>query len=271
MAEIAVPFRQMRQRPAPNAYYVALGSSYAAGYGLGRRAHGSPIISRRSINGYPQQLARLLKVQSFTDMSSSGSTVRQILHGGQLGLGPQIDALGPDTKLVTMTAGGNDIGFIGDLMMMAYRNRGGLAGLLVDMIWKGAKPLGDRDFASLEVNLKATIHEIRRRSPGARLVVATYPTILPVTGTCTRLGITSEQAAMMRPVGDTLVKITRAAVAGTDTILVDMASLSTDHDACSTEPWVNGAPAKQGANFHPNLAGARATAHAIAQAIGKNV
>ena len=61
--------KQMRTPPVANAYYVALGSSYAAGLGLGPRVRGSPIISGRSVNGYPQQLARLLKMPSFTDMS----------------------------------------------------------------------------------------------------------------------------------------------------------------------------------------------------------
>ena len=41
--------------------------------------------------------------------------MHQILKGGQLMLGPQLDALGRSTKLVTITSGGNDVGYIGDL------------------------------------------------------------------------------------------------------------------------------------------------------------
>ncbi len=130
---------QVRASPPSNSWYVALGSSYAAGLGLGSRAPGSPVVTQRSVNGYPQQLARLLNIPSFTDMTSSGSTVQHVLRGRQMMLGPQIDALGPDTRLVTLTAGGNDIGYVGDLTAMAYHNRGGTVGSAVGMFWKGAK------------------------------------------------------------------------------------------------------------------------------------
>lgn len=259
--------KQMRTPPVTNSYYVALGSSYAAGLGLGPRAPGSPIISARTVNGYPQQLARLLKVPSFTDMSSSGSTVRHVLHGGQMLLGPQIDALGPDTRLVTLTAGGNDVGYVGDLTAMAYSNQGGIIGTLVGVFWNGAKPVAERKFSDLENNLTATLFEIRRRSPSARIVVATYPTILPDSGTCAALGISEGQAELMRVVGLKLAETTRTAAVKAGVTIVDVASLSHGHDACQNDPWVNGFRPKAGADFHPTLAGARATAQAVAATI----
>ncbi|MGI4944149.1 MAG: SGNH/GDSL hydrolase family protein [Janthinobacterium lividum] len=258
---------QVRTPPIANSYYVALGSSYAAGLGLGSRASGSPIVSQRSINGYPQQLARLLKVPSFTDMTSSGSTVRHVLHGGQMMLGPQINALGPDTRLVTLTAGGNDIGYVGDLIAMAYRNKGGVIGAAVGAFWKGAKPVGDRDFPALDANLRATLDEIGKRSPRAQIFVVTYPAILPSTGTCPTVGVTEGEATLMRSVGDLLAQMTRDAAASMGATVVDMAVLSLGHDACSKEPWVNGFKPITGADFHPTFAGAQATAHALAKAI----
>jgi lysophospholipase L1-like esterase len=260
-------YRLKRQRPAANASYVALGSSFAAGLGLGDRIPGSPLISQRSANGYPQQLARLLGIASFTDMTSSGATVRHVLHGGQMGLGPQIDALGPDTSLVTLTGGGNDVGYVGDLTAMAFGNRGGVKGWLVGLFWKGAKPASERDFAGLEHNLAALFDEIRRRSPRARIVVATYPAILAEKGTCDNLGISEAQAAIMLPVAARLAEVTRAAAFAAGAAVVDMATLSAGHDACSAAPWVNGIVPEKGAPFHPTLAGARATARAIAEAL----
>jgi lysophospholipase L1-like esterase len=259
--------KQMRTPPVTNSYYVALGSSYAAGLGLGPRAPDSPIVSGRSVNGYPQQLARLLKVPSFTDMSSSGSTVQHVLHGGQMLLGPQIEALGPDTRLVTLTAGGNDVGYVGDLTAMAYSNRGGAIGTLVGLFWKGAKPLAERKFSDLENNFSATFAEIRKRSPRARIVVVTYPKILPDVQTCASLGISEAQADLMRSVGIKLVETTRAAANQAGATIVDMSNLSNGHDACSANPWVNGSRPTSGTAFHPTLAGATATAEAIAAAV----
>ena len=101
--------------PPAKPFYLALGSSFAAGLGLGPRDPASPYISMRSVNGYPQILARRLNLPSFADMSSSGSTLRHVLHGGRMGLGPQINALDLETGLITLTAGGNDVRFVGDL------------------------------------------------------------------------------------------------------------------------------------------------------------
>lgn len=260
--------RQIRTPPVPNAYYVALGSSYAAGLGLGPRAPGSPIVSQRSVNGYPQQLARLLRVPSFTDMTSSGSTVQHVLHGGQMGLGPQIDALGPDTRLVTLTAGGNDVGYVGDLVAMAYRNAGGAIGTVVGMVWNRERATDERPFDRLGNELRTLLREIRRRAPKARIIVVTYPAILPATASCPALGISNQQAALMRSVADRLAQTTREAAIAERSTVVDMAALSNGHDACGSAPWVNGFRPQTGSAFHPTLEGARATAQAIAAAIG---
>lgn len=115
---VAVLFYQARQRPAGNPQYVALGSSFAAGIGLGPRAPGSPLVCMRSTNGYPQQLARMRGL-SLVDVTCSGATAKHVLSGGQVFLGPQRDALSPSTELVTMTIGGNDVRYVGDLAMMA--------------------------------------------------------------------------------------------------------------------------------------------------------
>jgi lysophospholipase L1-like esterase len=154
---------QAKQTPKMNAPYVALGSSYAAGVGLGPRAPGSPWLCGRSGNGYPQQLARLMGL-SLSDMSCGGGTVENVLKGGQFFMGPQIDAIGPDTKLVTLTAGGNDINYVGDLMMLSYTHRPGISGFIARRLGKSAKPAQDRDFGALQDNIVSTVREIMRRA-----------------------------------------------------------------------------------------------------------
>lgn len=248
-----------------SAFYVALGSSFAAGLGLGSRAPGSPLVSQRSQNGYPQQLARMLKLSSFIDMTSSGATILQVLKGGQMYLGPQVDALGPETRLVTLTAGGNDISYIGDLVALAFRNRGGILGFLLKLFWSGPKRIEERGFDALRANFAELLKEIHRRSPDARIFIATYPSIFPMDDDCSLLGLTEEQIQLMRPVADTLAEITRATAHEAGATLVDIAALSVGHDACSNDPWVNGPFPKKGEGswFHPTLAGAKASAEAI--------
>jgi len=251
-----------------SARYVALGSSFAAGLGLGPRAPRSPCLCMRSRNGYPQLLARLAGYE-LVDRTCSGATAAQVLRGGQFFQASQLDAITPETELVTLTAGGNDIGYVGDLTLMAMRRgaRGRLQGMLAGLLWKGARPVEARDFATLGEAMEAILAEARRRAPRSRIVVVTYPAILPPCGPLVQAGITEPDAQLMRAVGERLADVTRDAARDAGALLADMASFSAGHDCCSPEPWVHGARPAKGAPFHPTLAGANATARAIMEVL----
>lgn len=270
LAILLVLIYQGRHNAPGNPQYVALGSSFAAGLGLGDRAPGSPFACQRSINGYPQQLARSTGL-SLVDMTCSGSTAKHVLSGGQFFQGPQIDAVKSSTRLVTLTSGGNDISYIGDLVAMGYRNRGGLIGKAVEVMMPAPHTFAERDVAKAAANIRATIASVRERAPSAQIVVATYLPVLPEQGTCDALSLTQEQVALMRPVADELANATRAAALASGAVLVDMATLGKGHDACSREPWANGLAPENGAAFHPTVAGAKATALEIAKAAGLGI
>jgi len=264
---VGLLYYQGQQEPRKNAPYVALGSSFAAGIGLGESLPGSPIVCQRSRNGYAQRLARLTRL-TLQDMTCSGATIKHVLRGGQVFLGPQIDALGPDTQLVTLTAGGNDIDYVGDLVFAGYQRGGGITGSLIDLVWSGAQPVKERAFVRLEADMVATLREIRRRSPRAKVLFITYPNILPEKGSCPQIGITEPQAALMRSVGMRLVEVTGSAAENAGVTMVDLTGPSRGHDACSNEPWVNGAAPATGTAFHPNQAGAKAVAEHIKAVLG---
>lgn len=261
LAVLLVLFWQGKRDPDTSAQYVALGSSFAAGLGLGPREPGSPLVCMRSTNGYPHHLARLTGL-SLVDMSCSGSTTEHILKGGQVFLGPQLDAIGANTRLVTITSGGNDVGYIGDLTLAS-----GQAGLLGKLLLKGPKPLAERDFAKVTENFTQIVRTIRARAPKAAVALVGYPTLLPEKASCAALGFGEATADMGRQVAARLHEATRLAAEQSGAIFVNMAAASTGHDACSEAPWVNGAVAKSGAPFHPNLDGAIATSQAVYQAV----
>ena len=266
---VSILFYQGKRPVVANGEYVALGSSFAAGIGLGPRAPGSPLVCQRTLNGYPQKLAALTGL-ALVDMSCSGTSSRHVLRGGQVFLGPQIDALGPDTKLVTLTVGGNDVSYVGDLTFMALRQRASLSGRLIRRLWKGPKQDAARDFAKLQTDLVEIIAAITKRAPRARIVVVTYPLILPPDRTCPALGIDDKEAALVRSVGERLRLVTIQAAHQAGAIIVDMTLPSADHHACSAEPWTYGAaPAGGGMAFHPTLAGSEATAREIWRALGE--
>ena len=260
---------QGKRTPSGEPEYVALGSSFAAGAGLGELQEGSPLLCSRSVGGYPQLLARQLKL-SIVDMSCGGAVTNNLLNGRQYFQGPQIRVIGTETRLVTITIGGNDVGYIGDLSMLSARNTNSLFGRLVRQFWGGPKTMEQRRFDRLSDELGELIADIRRRAPDAQIVLATYPKILPARGTCPRISLSRAEAQSMREVGDRLAQVSRDAAARGGVIAVDMNTLGAKHDACSSWPWVNGWTNGGIAPFHPTKEGAKATADAIAKVISKS-
>ena len=258
-----------RRTPTGEPRYVALGSSFAAGADLGELQRGSPTLCARSVNGYPQQLARLRHL-AIVDMSCGGAVTGNVLRGGQFFQGAQLRTITHATRLVTLTVGGNDIGYIGDLSLLAARHDRTLFGWAVRTFWSGPKTLEERPFAKLKAELILTIEAIRRRAPEATLVVATYPTILPPAGTCPLLGLTAAEAGAMRAAGNQLAAVTRSAANDSGTLLVDMHVMGAQHHACSRTPWTRGWRNSGLAPFHPTLGGAQATAFAVSAALAKH-
>lgn len=247
-----------RKAPDTSGDYVALGSSFAAGIGLGTRAPDSPVQCMRTTSGYPSLVAHATGLR-LVDMSCSGSTTTHILQGGQLLLSPQLAAVGPKTKLVTITSGGNDVGYIGDLM--AASGQMGRLGAW----WAGPpQPVEARPFAAVSQNFERIVAQIRHVAPKAKVVFVSYPAILPMSGNCKATGVNDQQAQISRDVARQLATITKQAAAKAGAAYVDMATASMGHDVCSSKPWTNGAIAEQGTAFHPNAAGAAAVAERVA-------
>ncbi|MES2682795.1 MAG: SGNH/GDSL hydrolase family protein [Pseudomonadota bacterium] len=245
--------------------YVAMGSSFAAGPAISEAAADSPWFCARSRDNYAQQLARLRGL-SLVDVSCGGATSRHLLDGGQWMQPAQIAAVTPDTELVTITIGGNDIAYIGQLMARAcgdstpwlQRRLGGCKLRSVAQMQQG--------LVGLQQQLLAVIAELRRRAPQARIVLLTYQSVLPESGSCERLALGTAQADEMRGIASQLAETTRAAAAQGGASVMDASRLTQGHDACADEPWMNGmypAGGLLGAPLHPTIEGMTAIAQAL--------
>lgn len=250
--------------------YVAMGSSFAAGPAITSAAPDSPWFCARSRDNYAHQLAALRGL-SLVDVSCGGATTRHLLEGGQLLQPAQLAAVSAQTELVTITIGGNDVAYLGNLMAL---------GCDADTPWH-VRALGactvrgldqtDAKVAGVFERLVAIIGEVRRRSPGARIVLVNYPSILPEQGTCERLGLSGEDAARMRIVAQKLAEATYAAAEGHGALLLDAAALTRGHDVCAPEPWINGLRPERGllgAPLHPTLEGMTAIARGLDALLG---
>ncbi len=210
-------------------------------------------------------LASLLAARldlNLVDASCGGATSEHVLRGWSE-LPPQIDALDRETRLVTITVGGNDLGYVGWLFASSCRL--GVAAF-PGPCRPAAEPT-DADYARLDRNLRAIAQQVRVRAPQARLVFVQYVTLLSDTA-CGLETVTPADAAVARRIAQRLASVTDGAARASGADVLDADRLSRSHTPCSPEPWSNGlSPGynrTQGAPWHPNAAGHAAIARELA-------
>lgn len=246
--------------PAPPrpAHYVALGSSYAAGTAIGGIKPGTPERCGRSPLNYATLLASRLHLD-LADASCGGAVTAHLL-GPWDELPAQISALRPDTALVTITGGGNDVGFVRNLFAASC-----------DSGPNCAQPMQvtEQDWAATERGLRQIVAVIHERSPNARIVFVDYLTVVPQGRTCAALKLDEAEARAAVASAERLALITARVAQETGSALLPASRLSAQHTACDPEPWsVAGPGSASGTPWHPNAAGHAAVAAALANLLG---
>src|ERR1700733_1190323 len=157
--------------------YVAMGSSFAAGPGLPVRVPGSPRRAGRSASNYAHLVARALGLD-LHDVTYSGATTGDILRPSAAGQAPQLDAVTPATRLVTVTAGGNDVGYLPRLTLASLP---GPVRALPPVRRRNAEfgRRGPARMDALDASLDRLVAGIRDRAPDAAVLLVDYLTILP--------------------------------------------------------------------------------------------
>ena len=241
--------------------YVALGSSYAAGANIPPLAEDRPARCGASQRSYSRLLAARLEL-ALTDASCGGATTEHLL-GPMDDLPPQVDAVTADTRLVTITVGGNDLNYMGIVFSGSCR-----AGLRDPRLPGGAEcpavpEPAAADYARVENNIVEAVRQVGARAPQARVVLVQYVALIG-DAPCDLAPLPADDAAKARRVAASLAAATARAAerGGAEVLPVDTASL--DHTACAAEPWSRGmAPgydSSQGAPWHPTAAGHAAIA-----------
>ena len=242
-------------------HYVAMGDSYTAApyVPLSDVAYGC----NRSSNNYPQQVARELRIADVQDRSCSGAQTwdlpgRQQTHAG-MEVPPQLSALTEQTDLVTVGIGANN-GRLYARLATVCRKRSGVC-RLADQHGRLTAILDQLRPALVDV-----LEQVRHRAPDARILLVTYPQLLPDSGTCPRLPrMREEDRATFRAVNQRLRDEMEAAAEEADVEFVDVYTASHGHDVCSDEPWVQGRVGSRrlGAALHPLARGQEAVAELV--------
>jgi lysophospholipase L1-like esterase len=252
--------------------YVAIGDSYVSGPALGGRLDANARVCQRSDHNYPHLVAKRLKHTKLVDVSCGGATTvtvgvgRTAAQGGVLK--PQLDALTPKTKLVTVGIGANDAGL--------------LLGMFVTCLVKTtATDLKCANFtnnyaptvyAGVRDNVAATLSKVKQLAPKARVLLVGYLRIVPDSGDCPALQMTEADRANAMKLEVALTRALQDAARSKDVQFVDVRKISHGHDACAgKDAWVNGTVNKpgSGAILHPTPAGMRAVAGQVAKAVGQ--
>jgi len=238
--------------------YVALGDSYSAASGVLPPDPLAPPECLRSLSNYPHVIAAATGAQ-LQDVTCGGAETSHFFESQYPGVAPQLDALSPETQLVTMTIGGNDSGVFIDTLFDC-----GAAGL--STLGQGS-PCKDRYGSSFEETIKSTTYPllvralsaVEAKAPQAQVAILGYPWIMPPSGGCfDKMPVAEGDVPYVRGIQATLNDAVRRAAAATGATYVNFNKVSEGHDAC--EPigvrWIE--PVLQGTNpviVHPNALG----------------
>ncbi|MFD1656341.1 SGNH/GDSL hydrolase family protein [Pseudonocardia alaniniphila] len=260
--------------------YVALGDSYAAGPLIPVQT-GEPAGCQRSTENYPAIVASVLALPDFRDVTCSAATTEHLAAPQPVKPGvndPQFDALSEDTGLVTLTIGGNDIGFGEIISECATRSPLAPAGAACrDFYTKdGNDELAERIDATAP-KIAAALHEIEERSPDARVLVVGYPAILPDSGPgCfPAVPFSPGDVAYLRETEKRLNEMLADEAEDAGVEYIDTYTAFIGHDMCTLPgtKWIEGLiPTAPAAPVHPNALGMSAMATAVIETLaGRSV
>jgi lysophospholipase L1-like esterase len=253
---------------------VALGSSFAAGPGV------KPTVNRfalRSGSNYAHLVASALGAE-LIDATVSGATTETILRKPQgvwpFRFAPQIQSIprGSDADLVTITAGGNDLRYLGSMSSAAYGSWLAARPITRDLgqgmrAKATAVPPSTRDVEAATAGLVEIVETVRDRAPLARVLLVDYLTILGTGTRRSRLApFTPSEFAYFREVASQVRQAFVNAAQRSGAELVDVTAISDAHAVGSREPWVQGFTGisrGDAALFHPTALGMRAVSKAI--------
>lgn len=258
---------------AAAANYTALGDSYAAGPLIPNPL--LPLGCLKSSNNYAHVVAPGIGL-TLRDASCSGAKTVDMTNPQNVEPDgpnpPQFNSLDASTTVVSVTIGGNDIGFSEVAQSCITINP--FSHPCLDKYNPGGVDQLKARIEATAPKVAAVLQGIHSRAPDARVFVVNYPAIFPETG----FGCWPQE-----PIGFGDVPYLRSTEQGLDQMLatqaaangatvVDWYKASIGHDSCKSQStrWVEPLiPGELAAPIHPNKAGMQGAANALIAAVSK--
>ena len=219
--------------------YVALGDSYASGLGAGSYSGGS---CDRSANAYAQLWANANHPSSFAFVACSGATTTDVINN-------QISALSSATTLVSVTIGGNDVGFE-NVMITCVLGSDSACVNAINQAESQAR-------TQLPGSLNTLFNDISARSPGARVVVTGYPEFYDLARSSGCIGLSTTKRTALDGGADVLDSVIQAATAGhAGFVYAEVRGSFTGHEICDSSSWLHSVDwLNLGDSYHPTASG----------------
>jgi hypothetical protein len=256
--------------------FVALGDSYAAGNLIPDSPAGTPAGCLRSSHDYGADAAAALGLTEYVDATCNGATTASMTQSQSVPLGtnpPQLDALAADDSVVTLTIGGDDIGFSGILETCGTLSLTNPFGNPCQRHYTA----GGTDQLVAAINaaapkVAAVLQGIQTRAPAARVLLVGYPDLLPVTGRgCWPLvPFAFGDVPYLRGIEVDLNQMLARTAAANGATFVDTYQATIGHDACtgaSTKDVESLVPTSLAYPFHPNQRGELVMAQQVVAAL----
>jgi lysophospholipase L1-like esterase len=252
--------------------YIALGDSYSSGEGAGDY-YADTLAPKgdgcdRSLNAYPQLLARDLgyPLEGFVSKDASfaacSGAKTSAIDGSFKGEVPQIDHVHKDDSLITISIGGNDVGFA-PVLKYCLKHADCSA---------HERPIVIRDLEAVRRAIPPVLEALRNRAPAARIVVVGYPNFMPSSGDCHPAGgllhwllhMTSANVEFIHTGIAALNRDTEHIVQGRPNMayVLPNESVWRHHTICGHSPWfvrvdLTHALSHSAVFFHPTAEGQR--------------
>jgi lysophospholipase L1-like esterase len=255
---------------ASAASYVSLGDSYVAGPFIPNPV--LPLGCLKSDHNYPHLAAA--GIGSLKDPSCSGAETEDMTNPQNVDPDgpnpPQFDSLAASTEVVSVTIGGNDIGFSEIAQGCITFNP--FSSPCRDKYNSGGKDQIAERIAATAPKVAAVLQGIHSRSPQARVYVLNYPAIFPETGSgCwPQMPVSFKDAPYLRAKQQELNAMIAGQASANGATLVNWYAASVGHDACksSSVRWVEPlVPNNPAAPIHPNLHGMEGAAAVLVTAV----
>jgi lysophospholipase L1-like esterase len=223
-------------KAASTVNYVALGDSYSAGDGAGSNSGSCD----QSPNAYPALWAAANSPASFTFAACSGATTTDVIDS-------QLSSLSSATTLVSVTIGGNDVGFSSVMETCVLDSTSSCESAV-----STAEQYANNTLPGL---LDTMLSDIHADAPNAKVVVLDYPDFYDLSVTIC-IGLSSADHQALDNGANDLDGVVATAAADNGDTFADVRSQFSGHELCDGAGWLNSVDLTDiDGSYHPTATG----------------